>query len=689
MKTPAALRLIGFALTAMASACAAAVDTSAWKCETCPFEKGASGVVEAGAGAVSDRSPRYGDYTGLDRRGFVILGGQLRWRDDDGRYAIASGSDLGLDSRSLGAEIGREGTVAFTLGYDELPRHRGEGTLTPFTGIGSSVLGLPAGYPAATTAAMPLATTLRPVDIGFQRDRLDLAATWAVSDRLSVRVGARRDTREGSWVGAGSFFANASQLVLPLDHTTEQIDAVARYDGGRLQLSAGYLASAFRNGNDAVSWQNPFTPIVRGADRATLALAPDNQFHQLQLAGGYSASSAVRLSGELAVGRMTQDSGFVPFTGNASLASAALPAQSLNGRASTLDANLRLNARLGEQWRMLASLAHNERQNDTPVAVYPGLATDMFVTPPAANVAYSFKTDRARLQLDRRRGAWAFAAGADHDITQRPEQDAGTTRETRVWSRLTTPLAGLGTLALRAAHAERNASSYSAVTVAPPAENPLLRRFNMADRQRDSAGARADLQLGDAVSIGIDGEAMRDDYQRSAVGLREARVAALGGDIAVALSDTSSVHAFIRGERTRSLHSGSQGFTLPDWSGRVDDRVELIGLGARHAALGGKLEIAADLMIERSRSQMVVDPGSATPAYPSVRSPRDSLAINATYKLAGNASIAAGYAYERRNADDWRFDGVLPASVSNLLALGETAPRYEVHVLRLMWRYRF
>ena len=67
-------------------ALAGAVDTSNWTCETCPFDKaGTTGTVEAGAGAVSDDSARFGDYRGLQKKGaFAVLGGSVR------RYAHRS-----------------------------------------------------------------------------------------------------------------------------------------------------------------------------------------------------------------------------------------------------------------------------------------------------------------------------------------------------------------------------------------------------------------------------------------------------------------------------------------------------------------------------------------------------------------------------------------------------------------------
>ena len=48
----------------------------------------------------------------------------------------------------------------------------------------------------------------------------------------------------------------------------------------------------FRNGDDSLTWQNPFTAGVVGAASGQLALAPDNQFHQLLASAGYAISPA-------------------------------------------------------------------------------------------------------------------------------------------------------------------------------------------------------------------------------------------------------------------------------------------------------------------------------------------------------------------------------------------------------------
>src|SRR5689334_18412064 len=160
---------------AVAGTASAQVDTSQWKCSSCPYPKGTSGSVDAGVGYVSDKSQKFGDFTGLDNQGaYGILGGSVSKRGDDGYWADLWGDDLGLDSRRLYGEAGREGRYTLRVGWAEMVRNLSEGASTPFLGSGGSVLTLPAGYPAADTAAMPLASTLQPIDIGYKYRRFDL-----------------------------------------------------------------------------------------------------------------------------------------------------------------------------------------------------------------------------------------------------------------------------------------------------------------------------------------------------------------------------------------------------------------------------------------------------------------------------------------------------------------------------------
>ena len=695
MRTFSSLFLLGALGALSAAGSAAAVDTSQWKCESCPFEKaGVSGSVDVGVGAVSDDSAKFGDYTGLNRKGaFGILGGAARYRGEGGLYGDVSASDLGLDSRSLSGEIGQEGRYRLRLGYSEIPHYLTDTAMTPFLGNGGAVLSLPAGFPAVDTAAMPLASTLQPFEPGFKRKRLDGGFTWYGGEKWTWRVSLRHDVRDGTQRTAGSFFSSSSQLVAPVDQVTDQIEVSTSYFSPRLQATLAYQGSFFRNGQDSLTWANPFIPVVAGADTGQLALAPDNQFHQILASAGYEIMPKLRASGEVAFGRMTQDSAYLAPTLNTTLGATlpVLPAQSLNGKVDTFNASVRLTATPTDRLRVNASYARDVRDNRTSSLGYPAVSTDIFFDPvPRINQPFDFTQDRFKLNADYRGpGSLKVSGGADFDYRERSLQEVVTTRETTVWGRVAAQARENVSVALKLAHAQRNPSTYGIATWVDPAENPLLRKYNLADRTRDTAGLRADIAVGDSVSVGFNADWSNDDYSKSTIGLLDGRSVDFGADLSAAVSDQTQVHLYAQAERVRSRQAGSQVFAQPDWSARNEDSVDLVGLGVKHVALKGKLTLGADLTFLRSRSDVTVDAGPVSPPFPTATTALDRLKLHATYRLKDNLSLIGSYWYERYDAEDWRLDGVLPATIPNLLAFGMQPPRYQVNVLGVALRYRF
>jgi MtrB/PioB family decaheme-associated outer membrane protein len=676
------------ALTAGPSA--AAVDTSQWKCETCPFEKaGVSGSVDVGVIATSEESARFGDASGLKRKGaYLLADGQLRWRGEGGYSGELSAANLGLDSRQLSTQAGVEGRYALNFGYAELPHYLSTGARTPYLGVGSAQLDLPAGFAAPTTAGMPLAGTLQPVDIGFKRTRVDLGGSVGTGSDWRVDLKLRRDVRDGTQRSAGSFFSSAAQLVAPLDQETDQVEVAASYRGARVQARLAYHVSVFRNADEALTWANPFSV---GPGRGQLALAPDNQFHQLSAALGYEITPRVRASADVAVGRMTQDAAYVAATQNPQLTVPALPAASLDGRVNTLNASLRVSAAVTEALRLNASYTRDERDNDTVSQAWPAVSTDLFLAAaPRINQPYGFTQDRFRLGADLRGpGSLRLAFGAQHDSIERTLQSVATTREASVWGRVTLqPLQDM-TLALKLAHADRNASGYEPVAALDPAENPLMRKYNQADRRRDSGGLRVDYIASEKISIGLSADMAYDDYQNSSIGLTSGHSVNAGVDLAWAVSDETQVQVYLQEERMTSRQAGSTLYARPDWRGLSRDTVDVFGIGVKQMMLDGKLELGAQLSTSRSRSSTAVDTGASSPAFPNASTARDSFKLQATWQMSKQLSLIGSWWYERYTAKDWHLDGVDVATVPNLLALGERAPNDHVNLLRVGIRYRY
>jgi len=699
MKTSNQLLLLGMLSTLPVAAAAAdgaapaAVDTSQWKCESCKFEQGVSGTLDVGAGSVSDKSAEFGQYNGLGKKGGYFIGdGSVRSRGDDGSYWNLNASNLGLDSRAVDAEGGKQGSYKLRFKYDETPHRIWDGALTPFSGSGGATLTLPAGFAAATTGAMPLAGALQQVDLGTQRKLLGVGASWIPAGNWEYALNVRHETRDGNILRTGgAFFVNTAQLIEPIDYVTDQVDASASYATKKFQIKFAYYGSKFSNGNHSLTWANPYAEPVflatfPGAASGRLALPPDNQFHQVSATAGYQFSDKTRLSAELAFGRMTQNDEFLPYA-----TAVAGPGGSLNGRADTLDAAVKLSSAVTEKLSLNAAFTHNDRDNQTPQALYAMVSTDMFAGAPRTNLPYSFTQDKLKLSAEYRASARLRGAiGADLDAHKRTYQEAERTREDTAWGKLSTRLTDKLDLSAKLAHGERRVDgTYQVVAGIAPPENPLLRKYNMANRTRDTAGLRADLALAENVNLGLGVESSEDKYKDSTIGLTNAKDFSVNGDLSMMVTERTSLHLFANHQQIKSKQAGSQAYSLADWSADNKDTIDTYGLGVKHAAIKDKLDIGADYAVTRSRSEISVYTGAANPAFPAMTAALDSLKLYAAYHVKENVSLQAGFWHERYDSRDWMLDGVAPATIPNVLTLGLQAPQYSVNVIRLSVRYKF
>jgi len=697
MKIFSSLHLLA-ALGALGAAAGASaqVDTSQWKCTSCPYPKGTTGSVDAGVGYVSDSSKKFGDYTGLDEKGaFLELGGNISHRGENGYFADLWGADLGLDSRRLYGQAGREGLYSVNVGYSEIPRHLTEGASTPFLGSGSSMLTLPGGFPAADTTTMPLAGTLQPIDIGFKYKRLDLGGTFIGENGWSANLSLRHDERDGTRPTSGSFFSTASQFAAPVNEKTDGAELTVAYATKQLQATVSYLFSSFRNDNTSVTWSNPFFPVVPGATSGQLALAPDNQFQQLRGTAGYDVTPTIRVSGEMAYGRMTQNDAFLAPTVNAILAPTVppLPASSLDGKIDTFTANAKMTATPMDGLRVTGSYDRESRQNKTPVRSYPTVATDMFVgTTSQNNTPFSFTLDRFKLIGDYSGGLpnnTRLTGGAEYDMRERTYQEVVTTREMTLWGKVTAqPTEKLSTW-LKYAYSWRDNSVYGTSYWFGYPENPLLRKFYLADRERNMIEGRLDYAISEKVSIGVSADYADDNYSHSSVGLTSARSANVAVELATVFTERTQGRAYFQTQTIRSQQNGSEAFSVPDWTGRMKDKFDVLGVGVKHVAIPKKLDIGADLTVSRSRSDVAVDNILAAPPFPTARTKLEAIKLFGTYTLKDNLSITGSYHYEHYDSTDWRLDGIAPGTVPNLLTLGAHSPNYSVNVFRVAMRYWF
>ncbi len=669
-----------------------AVDTSQFACEYCPARKTFEGDVSVGTVNVSDDSYKFGRYNGLKRGTHLGLDATLRYADGL-NYADLYANNLGLPYRSVEAEGGKQGSYKLTYRYAELPFNISDSAQTIFNGVGTTNLTVPAGWLRGTsTGTMTgLASSLHGIKIDSSRKQSGIGLSLLPASGWDVGLSFRQETREGTRRMSGSFFFNSSALVAPVDYYTSEIEAYASYAAARWQVRFAYQASVFSDRNQGLMWDDPFAEVLPGATVGQLGLPPDNQFNQLSAAGAYQLTERTRANASLALGRMEQNAPFLPQTVNPLLAPGALPRASLEGRVDTTRADVKLVSALSEKWGLNASYSYDDRANKTPQATFNWVTTDELVATPRVNLPYSFTRSLYKVSADYRFTPRTKASlGVDRDAKDRTYQEVYKTTEDTLWAKYILRTMKHFDVTLNVSRAKRAGSDYQPVPQLLVPENPLLRKYNMADRRRDLVGMRVAVLPIESVTVSVDYSRTKDDYTNSAVGMTSGRTQTLTGDVAAQLGEASSVHLYYSAEEIKSEQAGAQSFTNPpDWAAENLDKIWSSGVGLKHSLIANRFDIGADYMKSHSTGDVTLFTGAGGPGFPTNTANLEVFKLYATFRLSGGLSIQANYWLERYGSSNWAIDGVSPSTISNVLASGETSPNYKINVASLALRYRF
>lgn len=703
-------------------------------------------VVEIGIGYISEDSFRFGKFNGLDDEGIygVLNLDYIRrqnYDSDSADYVRVQARNLGLDSRSLDAEIGRQGDYRVRVSYDEIPNNKSDSAKTIFRGAGGNNLTLPSDWVAATTTAgmTNLTSSLREVDLETERQRFGIGLEKFLPGHFSFSADYQYEEKDGlKSIGAviGNTGGNprAALIPEPVDYDTHTIDLHGRYTQNRLQVDLRYYLSVFEDRNKALVWQNPFRAIggwVPSAGFPTgqgrLALPPDNTFHQGTAMVGYSLSDRSRIVADIAIGRMSQDDSFLPFTINPELAAAAtvpLPRNSLDGRIDTTVANLRYTTRFGERLNLAASYRYDDRDNKTPRDLYAVIAGDSTFQDADEdserlrfNQPYSYEENKFRLDLNYRLAArtqltalgeyrdinrtfserdsteeWSYGAGVIHNLSDTLDANLRLTRSERD-----------GTQYLGSRTFDLGFTPEHVATVPGGFENPpALRRFTIADRDRDQGSLLVTWTPSQYWSLGLDVSYSRDDFEDSDLGLTYSRLRSYTLDFNANPAKAWNTYAFFTHEEYDwdqngvSFRSGANRVNQildpgQAWRAVHNDKIDSAGLGALWKAPGGRFEVGLDYIASLSRSDVDVTTGAnlTSAPLPLNRVRLNSGTLHASYALREDLSLKATVWQERYRTDDIALDGVEANQLANVILFGEESPDYDVTAVSLSVIYKF
>lgn len=700
---------------------------------------------ELGAWYLSEDSYRFGKFTGLTDEGWepvlnFSIWSRPAWDADDTTSWQFQGWRVGLDSMRLKFDYHDQGTQRFTAHYREIPNNRFSDGMTPFNGIGSGQLTLPANWvgPAngGTDTFATLHENLKPVRSSWDRQRLDLDFSRAINRQWSFNIDWRHETKDGlgtlgSVIGNTGGNPRAVVLPIPVDWETDIMEASFDFANSRYQFGFSLYASWFDNAQTSVTWDNPYGQRSGWADgvgfpdgQGLHSLAPNNEAMQFRVYGGMNFSRSSRLSADVSIGSMEQDDSLFAYSVNPALAvHTPLPRTRMDAKIDTTHANIRYTARPLDRLNVLASYTLDDRDNQTPRDewIYIGGDSQDQKDPEDAriNLPYSYEKEQWDLSATWRatRGV-RFRGGLEFKDYTRTYSEVLGSDESRVFAGVSLRKWEKASLSFDYASSERDVDDYQGnrpflLSHLPGAvedddfENlPPLRKYNQTDRDRDEYRFRADFFPTNYFNFALMGSWSEDDYvdPEGLFGLQNSEVTLWSVDMGIYPRDGVSITGYYTMETYDSEQASRswRGFAPseafdPDrnWFADSKDDVDTWNIALTFERPGevsrGGMEFGMDYTHSRVDSDIVVTGAASinTSPLPTLVSEMRSWSIFGTYEINVNSALRLAFEQQKLTTRDFALDNVPLDGPTNVLLLGRSAPNYDLSLLMLSYVYRY
>ncbi len=709
-----------------------------------------SSTVSVGAGAVSGDSRErslFGQYNGLRRDdAFLMLDLDFVRRDDaTGMWTTLEARNLGLDSRELRGMMNRQGDWKIFGEYWELTRWYPRTVNTSLQGSGTT---------APIVTLLPTRGAGSDLDLKTERKRLNVGGEKFFGRNLLFEATFTNEDKDGARLFGRGFncasgaapppvctalASGANQWALlmrpePINSTTRQYEAKLTFIGERGAVTAGYWGSFYDNGNGALTptvngnLNNglgvpmgtgtgvALTAGLRNILQLAMALPPDNQAHQLSVAGSYAITPTTRATFKYAYTKATQKD---DFTSNG-LADAPAGVSNYGGRVDTTLAQVGLTARPLPRFSVNANLRYENREDKSPLALYNIEGTNRFT-----NGTYSLKKTAGKLE-----GSYLLPAnvratvGVDYEALDRGQFSSpeclelatdcigdsiagisalrAKTDETTYRAELRRSMSETVTGSIGVSHSDRDGSSWlkpNSLPATGSTEVSDAEVFNRTgifpamfmNRKRDKVKAMVDWSPMERMSLQFTLEDGTDKYSApTEKGLQKTGMKLYGVDMSYVVSDAWRLSAYYSyGEQVVNV-AHSTGYQMA-----LKDKNSTAGVGIA-GKVSPKLQVGADLLYINDRN--VYDQSldslanAANVAFlaqsgglPDVTFRDFRLKLFGKYALDKASTIRVDLVHDRQSLNEWTWTGFAYSDNTTV----SLKPDQSVTFVSVAWQYRF
>jgi hypothetical protein len=246
---------------------------------------------------------------------------------------------------------------------------------------------------------------------------------------------------------------------------------------------------------------------------------------------------------------------------------------------------------------------------------------------------------------------------------------------------------------------DTNAAEASFVEAGISNNQPGLRKFDEADRTFNAGNALAMYALNDKTDFSLGFHARKDDYKKSALGLRYWKLWSLDFEAGYSPRADMNVSFFASHALRRTLQnarqSGAEVSTNPldDWLAKLSESNDVIGVNF-DATFAKRWTAAVGVQWNRADGNSVFfSPPGGTPdvafGFPEYDDNRfTGASARLDYKLANHASVSGAYWHEDYNADRFSRDGLsdyMPATLLLNANDGDYVANVVAGFLKLHW----
>ena len=673
--------------------------------------------------SVTGDSARYERYRDMGD-GLFLEGFALSRQTKNSWFLDAGGQHVGRRDQSFFGSIVRPGRVKIEFGWDQVPTLLSRTTQSLFAATSPNVLTIDDGLQTAAQASTANLRNLFPTyergfDLRSRRHigsgKMELFATPDLVFKLSVS----RMNRSGTIPYLGSFgHGNFIETTAPVNHTLTATDGGAEFLRGPVLVRAGYTASLFNNEYTTLTFDSPWRAVdISGtSSRGRASLPPSNSFYGVNGLASVKFAGRSRVTAYLSTG-VLKDAGapLMDQTINSAVTGVqALPRTAVDGKARTTSMNLTFSSRPSRYVDFKVKFRSYNYDNQTPQFVMQqrvpydnaaGAATYSSIGGIASAVgtvvSEAFGVKRENFDADfgvTPTSGTSASVGYSRIVEDRAHRVIEATHENIF--RVTFDQVGNQWFSLRAKFEQgkkRGEIGEEGIhELWLIGEQPGIRQFDIASRDRTRGTLLGIVNLGGSASINASLAAGTDDYIESQFGLRDNtnKIYGVGFDLApaetVTLGLTYSFERYttLQRSRTASPPSGAAVITyeqyqaltaLPsttvqvadasrNWANQGLDRVHTVVASAEFAKIANKVDLrfAVDLSRARTMFDYLLGPVALLPGESSVTTSLATPAplptnetnfgrstVDVTYALTARLGIGVSYWHEQYRVKDF------------------------------------